>query len=1017
MVKEKSSSRKFGKQMRLIYRLLIPMLVLVVMQLVIFFVTLVISGEFDYVKRYAYNTLVEKTENRKNYVENVFQQKMPAVREYAERINANIADILREHGETIGGIKTDKELNREILESSVDLVIGLLRRSMANDVYFILDTGGLYSVEGSSGQVAAALYFRDLDPSTDAGYSDLLMEMGLSSISKDFGIALDSGWKLYFEPDESDTVNYDYYYKTIKTAQENAGLSLESLGCWTGFSSFARNASPSLKYTVPLIADDGTVYGAVGIGMTENTILSNMPVHDFMSETACYVLGHNEGSADNTFDVVAHSGNIFSRLVGDINRLKIGDPLDSNIYDFDMQSSELLAGSVQYLNVYSQDSPYREEQWALISVADRNTVLRPFTTLKSMLIVAAVVSFAISVLIVIFISGEVVKPITSAIRTMNEKHEYSQAISFKPSNIYEIDKMTDAITQLQINVQEFSSQVSKMISIAHVGLGTFMYDRADDSVFVGQSLLSMLSPDLHTDEDIVMSKDAFLESIVADETRFAVAKSLKNITAETQSDSTFEFNTVDSEGGISWMRLSLVHTRNKSIGILQDITTTVMEKKRIEHERDYDILTGLLNRRAYQNKLDELFFEPEKLKITAFIMIDLDDLKSVNDTYGHDFGDDYLKAAASALRGFEKYGGIVSRLSGDEFNICLPGFETKEAAQDIIAKIRDELRETGCLLSDGTHFRIRGSWGVAWYPDDGDSYEQLMKYADFAMYKIKHSTKGELAEFDMGDYEKDAVLITGIEEMNRIIDEGSVKYAFQGIVSAKTGEVYGYEALMRPQSKVLQSPLELLRIAKASAKLYEIERLTWTNAMNDFKSQIDSGRIAADCRLFINSISNCTLEQSDADELERAHPELLSHVVLEILESESVNEEFNSLKMERMKKWGAKIALDDFGTGYNSEYALITLHPNIIKIDRSIINGCDKDISRRTIIQNLVKLVRAKNILVLAEGVETEEELRTVISCGVDLLQGYYICRPVYEPHPIPEDITEQITRFANTSV
>lgn len=1016
MAKDKRSSRKFGKQMRLIYRLLIPMLVLVVIQLFTFFVTLVISGEFKYVEQYAYNTLVEKTENRKNYVENVFQQKMPAVREYAERLKANISDILDEHGTAINSIKTDKELVREIMESSVDLVIGVLRRSMANDVYLILDTGDLYSVENSSGQSNAALYFRDLDPSTDAGYSDLLMEMGLSSISKDFGIALDSGWKLYFEPDESDESDYDYYYKTIKTAQENAGLSLESLGCWTGFSSFARSASPSLKYTVPLIADDGTVYGVFGIGMTENTILSNMPVHDFMSETACYVLGHNEGQGA-TFDVVTHSGGIFSRLVGDVDRLKIGDPLDSNIYDFDMQSPELLAGSVQYLNVYSPDSPYRGEQWALISVADRSTVLRPLTTLRSMLIVAAVVSFAISVLIVILISGEVVKPIASAIRTMTEKREYSQAITFKPSNIYEIDKMTDAITQLQINVQEFSSQVSKMISIAHVGLGTFMYDRADDSVFVGQSLLSMLSPDLHTDEDIVMSRDAFLESIVADETRFAVAKSLKNITAETQSDSTFEFNTVDSEGGISWMRLSLVHTRNKSIGILQDITTTVMEKKRIEHERDYDILTGLLNRRAYQSKLDELFHEPENLKITAFIMIDLDDLKSVNDTYGHDFGDDYLKAAASALRGFEKYGGIVSRLSGDEFNICLPGFDTKEAAQEIISKIRDELRETGCLLSDGTHFRIRGSWGVAWYPDDGDSYEQLMKYADFAMYKIKHSTKGELAEFDMSDYEKDAVLITGIEEMNRIIDEGSVKYAFQSIVSAKTGEVYGYEALMRPQSEVLQSPLDLLRIAKSSAKLYEIERLTWTNAMNDFKSQIDSGRIGADCRLFINSISNCTLEPSDADELERAHPELLSQIVLEILESESMNEEFNSLKMERMKKWGAKVALDDFGTGYNSEYALITLHPNIIKIDRSIISGCDKDLSRRTIIQNLVKLVRAKNILVLAEGVETEEELRTVISCGVDLLQGYYICRPVYEPQPILEDITEQITRFANTSV
>ena len=1015
MSNDTRSPRKRGNKMRLIFRLLIPMLVLVVLQLVMFFATLVIGGEFKYVEQYSYNTLVEKTENRKNYVENVFRQKMPAVREYAERINLNVSEILEERGSAVGNIQTDKELNREILESSVDIMVGLLRRSMANDVYLILDTGDLYVGADGVSPANAALYFRDLDTQTDAGYSDLLMEMGLSSISKDFGITLDSGWKLYFEPDESDMDNFDFYYRTIRTAKENAELSLESLGFWTGFSSFARNSSPSLKYTVPLIADDGTVYGVFGIGMTENTILSNLPVHDFMSETACYVLGRNKTSED-AYDIVAHSGSSFARLVGSESRLTVGETLDDKICDFDIDSSAALAGSVQLLNIYSQDSPYHNEQWALISVADRNTVLRPLLTLRNMLVIASVVSFAISVLIVIFISREVVKPIAAAIKTMNENHEYNQVLSFEASNIYEIDKMTDAITQLQINVQEFSSQVSKMIRIAHVGLGTFMYDHTDDSVFVGQSLLSMLSPDLHSDEDIVMDKETFLESIVADETRFAVAKSLKNINSGTQTDSTLEFSTVAPDGEMSWMRLSIVHTKNKSIGILQDITSSVMEKKRIEHERDYDVLTGLLNRRAYQNKLEELFREPEELKISAFIMIDLDDLKSVNDTYGHDFGDDYLKAAASALRGFEKYGGIVSRLSGDEFNIFLHGFDTKQEVQSIISKVRNDLREADCLLGDGTHFKIRGSWGVSWYPDDGDNYEQLMKYADFAMYRIKHSAKGELAEFDMDSYEKDSVLITGIEEMNRIIDEGSVKYAFQSIVSAKTGEVYGYEALMRPQSTALMSPLELLRIAKASAKLYEIERLTWIRAMDDFKTQVDAGRITADCHLFINSISNCVLDDSDANALEKAHPELLQKIVLEVLESESMNEEYNSRKMNRMKKWNAKIALDDFGTGYNSEYALITLHPNIIKIDRSIICECDKDISRKMIIQNLVKLVRAKNILVLAEGVETEEELKTVISCGVDLLQGYYISKPIFEPQPIPESVVEEINRCAKTT-
>ena len=133
---------------------------------------------------------------------------------------------------------------------------------------------------------------------------------------------------------------------------------------------------------------------------------------------------------------------------------------------------------------------------------------------------------------------------------------------------------------------------------------------------------------------------------------------------------------------------------------------------------------------------------------------------------------------------------------------------------------------------------------------------------------------------------------------------------------------------------------------------------------------------------------------------------------MEVTESENVNEKFNKCKMERLKRWNAHLALDDFGMGYNSEYALITLHPDIIKIDRSIISGCDKDISRRTIICSLVNLARTKNVSILAEGVETEGELKTVIESGVDYLQGYFINRPVFEPEPVSQEVIDKIRKY-----
>ena len=1009
--KVNTSPEKEKRKSKLIVRLMLPMMLLVLLQLAAFFSILLVGGEFKYIEQYAYNTLVEKTENRKTYIENELQQRMPFVHEAAEKVNRMIAGILEDEGAFISDLQFNRDLNNRIMESSLDSLVDLLRRSTVNDVYLILDTGDLYAEDGGSDNAKAALYLRDLDAMTDAGYEDLLMEMGPSSISRQYGIILDSGWSLHFSPDSNAAEDYDFYDKTIQIARDNRGLSQEQLGYWSGFSRLSRNVAASMKYTVPLIAQDGTVYGVIGIGLTENSILANIPANDFMSETACYVLGHSR--TEDSYEIVTYSGASYTRLIGDMTELPISGMLTENVYDFDLSSGTRLAGSVQNIPLYSLTSPYRGEKWALISVAERASVLSPLTNLIRMLIIAAVFSVAVSLLVVILSSSNVVKPIASAIKTMNSKREYGQVIHFAPSNIEEIDRMTDAITQLQINVQDFSSQVSQMIRIANVGLGTFMYDRTDDTVFVGQSLLRLLRLQMDHAEDVMMSREAFLENIIADETREVVTESLAIVPDEARSDYSREYSIALADGTTVWMRLSLVHNTNKSIGILQDITSAMMEKKRIEYERDYDGTTGLLNRRAYYHCLNDLFHDKSALRTTAIIMLDLDNLKYVNDTYGHDFGDDYIKTAAAALKKFQNYGGIVSRLSGDEFNICLPGFGSKNEIREIITQVRGQLLKSACVLADGTRFKIRASMGVAWYPDDAQTYELLMKYADFAMYTIKHSKKGGLAEFNMSTYTTDSVLLTGVEEMNRIIDERSVRYAFQSIVSAKTGEVCGYEALMRPQSSIFQTQLELLRTAKTGAKLYEIERLTWMKALDDFQAQIDAGHIASDSYIFINSISNCVLEPEDVQNIEAAHAKLLAQVVLEIVGGENSNEEYAVRKMNRMRQWNAQVALDDFGVSYNSEQILSAVQPNIVKIDRSIISGCDKDVSRRAIISSLVKLAQTKRILVLAGGVETEDELRAVISCGVDLLQGYYINRPLFEPEPPAKEVTDLMRKLS----
>ena len=1005
---EKITKKKERQKTKLGVRLSIPILLVVVFQLLTFLITMAVGGEFRDIRQYAYSTLLEKTENRYNYIRDKLQEKPALVQEYSEQINNLVASILEERGETINEIRTDKELNYSIIESSVETLSSLLRRAQVNDAYVILETGELYAEE-SGGAAKAALYLRAVDPKSSSGFRDLLMEIGYASLSQNYGITRHSGWAPYFEPDPGNMKDFDFYYKTMDTALENKGLTQNNLGYWSSFSRASSMTTPSMKYTVPLTYEDGTVYGVLGVGLTESNILSNIPSRDFLSETACYVLGRS--TSEDTFDVLTYSGSAYNTLLGSSDTLHV-DSMEDEIYNFDQVTDVVLIGSVQFIDLYGQNSPYRAEQWALISVADRSTVLRPLLFLRQMLLISTLISLLVAGIIAFLSCVQLIKPISGAIKLMSDKQKYNETIHFQPSYIYEIDKMTDAITQLQVNSQKFSSQVSRMIRIADVGLGTYMYSHTEDSVFVGQSFQKFQKPQARVEQDTVMSRQEFLDSIFEEKLRGAVQSSMERLGATAAHEDHSTVCQIDSEdSSIKWVRLSTVYAEDQSIGILQDITEMMMEQKRIEYERDYDRLTGLLNRQSYYRKIEDQFRNKDQLKITAFIMLDLDNLKYVNDTYGHDFGDDYIRTAAKVLKKFQNYGGIVARISGDEFNVCLPGFSTKEEVREIINEIREEMRQSSCLLADGTHFKIRSSMGISWYPDDADSFDMLMKYADFAMYTIKHSTKGGTAEFDINSYATDSVLLTGVEEMNSVIEEGRVRYAFQSIVSARTGEIFGYEALMRVQSKIFQSPLELMRAAKAGARLYDIELLTWRRSVTDFLTQVEAGRIAKDTYVFINSIANIRLNPDDERSLfENGYPDL--RIVAEILESEDAANSDIVQKYGAMKKGGAKIALDDFGTGYNSEYTLLAIQPDIIKIDRSIISGCDKDASRRMIINNRFNLAHSNDIMVVAEGVETQEELKMVIACGVDLIQGYYLSYPLFEPEPLDPEIVDMIRRL-----
>ena len=436
-----------------------------------------------------------------------------------------------------------------------------------------------------------------------------------------------------------------------------------------------------------------------------------------------------------------------------------------------------------------------------------------------------------------------------------------------------------------------------------------------------------------------------------------------------------------------------------------------LERRRIEHERDYDILTGLYNRQAFRRTCEELFAHPEKLGHAALVMTDLDNLKQINDTYGHDWGDQYLRQTGRCLAQSVPSGTLCARLSGDEFLLFFYGYRSREEIRRKLEELRDALHASTSTLPNGSQLHISISAGVAWYPKDSTNYNTLKKYADFAMYQVKQSKKGEMREFDVGMYNQEAYALQTRHEFEEMLRQGAVEYYFQPIFSARSGRVVAYEALMRPQMPTLRSPLAVLKLARELGRLYDVEHLTIFKASETFRNLRRKGLIREDALLFVNSIASVSLNDGDVQEYKKHYADLLPDIVVEITEEEELD-----LKELERKRYvpGASgtVALDDYGSGYSNGNSLLTIEPRYVKVDISIIRNIDTNADKQQFLAGLVTYAKPRSIQVLAEGVETMAELQKVLELGVDLLQGYGCARPAPVPGPIASEAMNVLREF-----
>lgn len=958
---------------------MIPLIGLVILQSIIFAVAIGSMGALKEVRLSAYDTLKDKTDTRKATLQTQMIQNWSNYDNFYA-----LAEICRkEKAQTDGGEAS--QVSRQVGEN----LISLLRNSFA--------TGAFVVYEKSDAQTDAyqGLYLRDSDPAAYSGNNaDILAEFGSGNLIKELGLTMDSRWTSHISLNR-DVTDPSFYNKMKKTAQQYSEIAVNDLGYWSKPFRLHPDGPEILTYTVPLLDKENRFLGVAGIEISLDYLYTLLPYRELAdSQKGSYIFGLL--SEDNKITTVLETGPMFKNIASSGREIILdGEPRQTHdiFYLKDPMLSEKMLGAVSRLKLYNTNTPFEEEQWVLIGIVAKHNLLRYANRLALSLSIAFLAALLIGILECFLLSSYFASPFTKMVNAL-KKSNPEELIKLPKANIAEIDQLASAVEKLSVDVKYSASRLSQILEMVEMPIGTIEIDRKDKIVSLRGKVAELMDlPDKKR-----MPFDEYKKAAERFESQSSLYEESENRIKDIKVKSRTLHYTNENDVN-RWVNFKIIHQEREILIVVQDLTAEIKEKLKIEYERDYDVLTHLLNRRSYRAGVEQILSEPIN-GVGAMVMWDLDNLKYINDTYGHDFGDQYIREAAKVFSTLRVQNAIVGRLSGDEFTAFFYHYTDKNDIRFLIHRVHSRLIETEPKLPEGIKIKLRASAGIAWYPDDALNYEQLLKQSDFAMYSAKTTLKGAVKEFDRNLYQRDKLLFSGKEELNRFIEKQLVRFAYQPIVDCATGEVFGYEALMRPQSKSLQTVNEVLRVAKAQSKLYPIEVMTVNGAMKGYTQQKDA---FGERKIFINSIPNTCISKDDLNYFEALFKPYLNKIVLEIIEIEQMNTECMRAKQLLKEQWNMQIALDDFGAGYGTEFSLLCIAPNYVKIDRSIIHGIDRDPDRQKIVSNMLSYTRPRNMKVIAEGIENFEECRYLIEAGVDYLQGFYLAEPSFTVLDIPE--------------
>ena len=709
---------------------------LVILQSLLVLGMLIAGGILKQARDTAYQSFASTVTLRASSIQDQIDNRWTNIHPYVQELSDQLSDAGYGEG------RTDAEA---FLTGSADTLISMLHVSGTTGTFLILNGPG-------QGKSLPALYFRDYDPETySADNSDLFQVMGPAEVSRKYRIPLDSVWHYGLSLNDGNRKFFEMPYQAAGQSQD-----YKKLGYWSQPFCMTPEDVPVITYTVPLFDRSGQVHGVVGVEISLEYIRKLLPANELSAQDSPgYMIAAKQENPQELLPLVK-KGEYQNRLFGNEPLLRIKAEDDKySVCQVSNLTGEKIYGCIKSLDLYgTKNVPYDSGNWVVLGLMRGDALFGFLHRIIKIFAVTLMASLLLGAGAAGFISRKITDPVAKLAAKVRD-FDYTRKIRLERTGIEELDLLSSAVEISNQNLLDNTLKMSEIMDLLGLPIGAFEYSPGGYGVQVTKQIFSLMELP-HEDEDhLYVDEEVFLSRLRDMQKRPVPEENgIYRISGKTE----------------RWVRITLSLRHGHSLGIIEDVTGDMMKKQRMQYERDHDSLTRIYSRAAFQREAEAMLAQagamsgragemsgrtgertdhagPGRLGTAAMVMLDLDGLKSVNDTHGHESGDIYIRETAVCMKQIPEEHAIVGRRSGDEFFMLLFGYENRDAVRKQLKDFYDILDNHPAVLPDGVQLEIHISSGIAWYGEELCTFEELVRCADIALYEAKENRKGRTVEY------------------------------------------------------------------------------------------------------------------------------------------------------------------------------------------------------------------------------------------------------------------------------